>query len=367
MRRIIGYILAAAAVFAALCSCEPAPQEEIVPEGVLRIFADRTSIAADGADCVTFKVMFGSKDVSNAPTMKIVRTANGKEQEMVAGANVFSTTAPGTYTFKATLYSSGDHVSDNEVTVNASEVKGQKAYMQKVLGEQFTSVGCTSCPHLSTAIKAIQQERPGLLVPISFHMDFQMSDPMAIPATTFFYEHYGFQGLPFFNLNLRKTSRQLTSEKSLIIEAIDEELEAYPSTCGVAIETEFDASSRELRVVSKVTSNVAVRHKYHIFLVEDGIEYMQSGSSEAVYVHDNVVRQMVAPGITGFNMNGKQPFTPGVEVTAENTVKLDKGWNEENMRVVVVAMVSLDGELTYTCNNVNECKVGESVGYVLDK
>lgn len=355
----------ATAALAAVCSCETTPEEETVPEGVLRIFADKTAIAADGADQVTFKVMFGSQDVSNAPTMKIVRSTAGTEQEMVAGANVFSTTAPGTYTFKATLYSSGNHVSENEVIVTASAVKGQKDYMQKILGEQFTSVGCTSCPHLSTAIKAIQQERPGVLVPVSFHMDFQMSDPMAIPATTFFYEYYGFQGLPFFNLNMRKTSRQLTSEKSLIDEAIDEELRSYPTTCGVAIETEYDASTRDLRIVSKVTSNVAVRHKYHIFLVEDGIEYMQSGA-ESDYVHNNVARQMVAPGITGFNMNGKQPFTPGVEVTAENTVTLDKSWNADNMRVVVVAMVSLDGEKTYTCNNVNECKVGGSVDYALN-
>jgi hypothetical protein len=43
-----------------------------VPEGVLRIFADKTEISADGNDEVTFTVMFGSEDVSNAKTLQLI-------------------------------------------------------------------------------------------------------------------------------------------------------------------------------------------------------------------------------------------------------------------------------------------------------
>jgi len=34
------------------------------------------------------------------------------------------------------------------------------------------------------------------------------------------------------------------------------------------------------------------------------------------------------------------------------------------MRVVVAALLSQDGEKTYICVNANECKVGESIGYL---
>ena len=175
------YMLALLSVIFSAISCtEPDKQDELVPEGVLKIFADKTSIAADGVDCVTFRVMFGSKDVSNEKTMKIVYTVSGKNAEMSAGANTFSTSAPGEYVFKATLYSGGNHTSENEIKVTAAEVAGQKSYFQKVIGEQFTSVGCVNCPSLSHNIKEVQTQMPGVLIPLSFHMDYNMADPMTI-------------------------------------------------------------------------------------------------------------------------------------------------------------------------------------------
>ena len=368
MKGLFRYFLLAAASLMAVVSCgDPAePEVEAVPEGVLRIFADKEAIAADGVDVVTFKVMFGAQDVSSRNTMKIVYTVSGKEVEMAPGASQFTTTAPGKYIFKATLYSSGNHVSDNEVEVVATEVAGQKKYMQKVVGEQFTSVGCVNCPSLSYNIKEVQNQLPGVLVPLSFHMDYNMYDPMSVDATGLFYKAYGMSGLPFFNLNMRKREGGVAREPASIIRAIEEEIELFPATCGVAIETEYDSASREIRVVSKITSNVAARHKYHIFLVEDGIEYSQSGAN-GNYIHNNVVRKMFATDITGLNINKKNPFTPGVEVTAENKTTLETGWNPENMRVVVIAMTTSDGGTTFTCNNVNECNLGGSVDYIINE
>ena len=353
-------------IFGAVSCTEPGKQDEQVPEGVLKIFADKTSIAADGVDCITFRVMFGAKDVSSEKTMKIVYTVAGKDAEMAAGANTFSTTAPGEYIFKATLYSGGNHTSENEIKVNAAEVTGQKNYFQKVIGEQFTSVGCVNCPSLSYNIKEVQAQMPGVLLPLSFHMDYNMADPMTIDATGLFYKAYGMSGLPYFNLNMRKQEGGVPREPAGMISAIEDELEMYPATCGVAIETSYDSATRKVTVTSKLTSNVAARHKYHIFLLEDGISATQSGAN-GDYIHNNVVRKMFAPDITGMNINKKNPFTPGVEVTAVNSVELEKGWNPENMRVVVIAMTTADGGLTFNCNNANECPLGGSADYILNK
>lgn len=358
-------LLAALSCFSS-CSGLGDGQDEAVPEGVLRIFADKTAIAADGVDCVTFRVMFGSKNVSSEKTMKIVYTIAGKEVEMSAGASAFSTTAPGEYVFKATLYSGGNHVSDNEITVTATEVAGQRNYFQKVVGEQFTSVGCVNCPVLSTNIKQVQEDMPGVLVPLSFHMDYNMTDPMTVDATALFYKAYGMSGLPFFNLNMRKREGGVAREPSSITRAIEDEIEMFPATCGVAIETSYDQAARKVSVTTKITSNVAARHKYHIFLVEDGIHEAQSGVN-GDYVHNNVVRKMFATDITGMNINRKNPFTPGVEVTAVNAVELGNGWNPDNMRVVVIAMTTNDGGVTFCCNNVNECPLGGSADYIINE
>lgn len=364
MKTFFKYVLAALVLAFALVACDQTDsQEEQVPEGVLRIFADKTSIAADGSDCVTFRVMFGSEDVSTKNTMRIVKEYNGNKEEMTGGASVFSTTAPGTYKFTAKLYSAGDHVSDNEVIVTAAPVDFKASYVQKVVGEQYTSVGCQSCPSLSNAIKEVQKQMPGVLIPVSFHMDFQVTDPMAVPATTAFQKYHGFQGLPYFNLNFHKASKVETLVPS-IVSAVKEEIQNNPSLCGVAVETAYDESSRSLSIKAKVTSNVALRYKYHIFLLEDGLDYSQMGADRS-YRHDNVVRKMFAPDVTGMNMNNREAFAPGVEVIVEKTATLDPEWNPDNMRVVVAALTSLDGEKTWVCNNANECKVGESAGYEL--
>ena len=146
--------------------------------------------------------------------------------------------------------------------------------------------------------------------------------------------------------------------------AVEEEVRDNPAICGVAIETAYDSAAGKVTVNSKVTSNVASRYKYQIFLVEDGLEHSQMGA-DLSYRHDNVVRRMPAPDVTGYNMNGKAAFTPGVEVTAENVMEIDSGWNVENLRVVVAALISQDGEKTWICVNVNECKVGASVEYAI--
>lgn len=355
------YVFLAFALIAASCSDPVDSQEEVVPEGVLKIFADKTSIAADGVDCVTFRVMFGSRNVSNEKTMKLIWTTGDNEVEMKNGANVFSTTAPGTYTFKAFLYSSGDNWSENEITVTAAAVGAQQNFRQMVVGEQFTSVGCVNCPTLSVQIKDVQERMPGVLIPLSFHMDYNMYDPMTIGATGLFYKAYQMSGLPYFNLNMRARIGGVNRED--IMGAIEEEKELYPSTCGVAIETSYDSAARKVSVTTRITSNVAARHRYHIFLVEDGIRYAQQGAN-GEYTHNNVVRKMFAQDITGMNINKKQPFTPGLEVTATNVTELDASWNPENMRVIVVALTSYDGDVTWACNNVNECALGGSVGYI---
>ena len=74
IKKIFTYMAVLFTAFATL-SCSGTlddGSDDAVPEGVLRIFADKTSVTADGNDAVTFKVMFGSEDVSNQKTLQII-------------------------------------------------------------------------------------------------------------------------------------------------------------------------------------------------------------------------------------------------------------------------------------------------------
>lgn len=347
---------------------------ETLAVGELRIYADKTEIEANGADYVEFRVVLGTesgnKVVSDsASNLVITGECDGQQNDLGRGSSTFSTAAVGAYTFTAEYYEGQSFTTNNSVSVVAlpSENGGPK-FFQKVMGVQFTSTGCTSCPMLSSAIKTYQEANPGRLVPVSFHQHMPPTyDPMVNSTSEVFFKAFNTQGLPRFYANMRKGSTNITSEYSLMVEAIENELKNYPSTCGVAIESSFDASTRELNITGKVLSNSSLVYRYYVMLLEDGIVADQTG--DANYVHNNVMRQgWPADQTTGYYIKADgSATTPGEEVIiTRKPVTVDASWNAENMRIFFAALVSHDGGMTYTVDNCIDCKLGESVDYAYD-
>lgn len=339
-----------------------------IPEQKLTISADKSTIAADGADAVTFTVKYGATDVSKDKSLTIIRTYNGEQTEMGGGVNSFTTTVAGNYTFKARYYKGGEILSENEVAVEAlSAVAGQaQNFRHKLLGMQFTSIGCQNCPTLSNVIKSIQVAQPDRLVPVSFHIDFNVSDPMKIAMGDTYYNALKGNGLPMFYLDLREGDK-MTSNRSVIESEMKFRVENYPPTCGVAINTSYDADSRELTITPRIQSNTASAYRYLVMLVEDGIVAQQYGITGS-YTHNNVVRAVLSDNIYGNRFNNGTTLTAGVDtpLSAPLKITLASNWKVENMRVVVSALTSSDGGMTYNCNNTNECQVGKSVGYAIE-
>ncbi len=344
-----------------------------VPEGTLRIFADKAKIAADGNEEVTFTVMYGSQDVSNAKTLQLIRTFEGDDKYMAYGANKFSTVTPGTYKFRAKYYYAGNHFSDNEVEVVAEQyyTGEEKNYKRRYFGTLFTSTGCTYCPLSSQGLKELQADYPGEISAVAFHQHFSgVTDPMTISETEEFASALGgFTGLPNFFWNMRKESVVSGgANKGIYKESFDKEKAAYETYSGVAIKTDFDSNSLKLDIELGITSNLPSIFRYYVILVEDNIpavgDYEQSGNGKMDdYIHYNVARDVLT-GSNGDKINDNLPLVVGVEAKATKSVTLDAGWKPENMRVIVAALTSEDGGYNWTVNNVNECKVGESVPYL---
>lgn len=250
-----------------------------------------------------------------------------------------------------------------DTTVNLAS-----GYAKKMIAMQFTSIGCTYCPILADALKDVQKNRPGEIVPVAFHMDYGgFEDPMALSVNTKFYNKVTTgEGLPMFALNFRKSSQHIVNEYAKIISEIDLQKKNYPAVCGVAVETEYDATSRSLEVTARFKSDVARRYRCHILLVEDGIEYFQAGSDNDSYIHDNVLRMMAGDNILGIKINSGEYVEPGKEYEVTKTLELADDWNVENMRVVVAVLDTRDGGESYICNNVNVCAPGESADYCFE-
>lgn len=336
-----------------------------VPEGTLRIFADKTEIAADGSEEVTFTVMFGSEDVSTARTLQVIREYDGEQKYMAYGANKFSTVTAGTYKFTAKYYYGGNFYTDNSVTVEARQFfSGEEmVYERRYFGTLFTSTGCTSCPLAARGLKDLQAANPGIITIAAFHADMTVPDPMTIQDTYDFKNALGGDpGLPAFYWNMREDSY---TGGSVFTESFATEQKAYETFCGVAIKTEYDEASSKVQIELGITSNMPTQFRYLVILLEDDIpavgEYEQNGQNSD-YIHYNVVRKALT-GPSGDKLNDNLPLTVGVEAKADKSATLSPEWNKDNMRVVVAAMTSTDGGYTFVVNNVAECRLGESVDY----
>lgn len=338
-----------------------------VPEGVLRIFADTDEIAADGQQTVTFTVKFGQKDVSKDVNMNIIRIVGDEEVTMKPGLNTFTTTVATEYRFKARFYSGSAYYTDNEVSVTAKSVSqsvGQKNYFRKHWGMQFTAVSCTYCPELTKSLKNVMSANPGKVVLTAFHVAFNesvLSDPMRLNINEDFrtlVKHS--DGLPLFAFNMQKPSDPIVDEQNKIEAALSGYGDAS-ATCGVALSTSYDAFARTLDLTAKVTSNLSQQLRYHVILVEDCIDYTQAGVT-GTYVHNNVVRDVLADNKWGDRLNQAVAVEKGVEVTVSRQLQLDKEWNAENMRVVF-AVLAPEGD-SFICANINECALGASVDYI---
>ena len=338
-----------------------------IPEQELTIVADKSSIVANGSDAVTFTVKYGAEDVSRSKTMNIIYTYNGEQVTLNGGVNSFTTTVAGEYKFKARYYKGGDIYSQDEVVVVASSAvsEGAQNFRHKLLGLQFTSVGCQNCPTLSSVIKSIRTSQPDRLVPVSFHIDYTVMDPMKIAMGDTYYKALKGIGLPMFNLDLRGES--LTASRSVIEAEMENRMANYPPTCGVAITTSYDATTRSLTVIPRIKSNTASAYRYIVMLVEDGIEYEQYGVT-GNYTHNNVVRAVLSDNVYGAKFNGGVTLAAGVDTALQTPLKTTLGpaWKAENMRVVVCALSTTDNGSTYYCNNTNECVLGKSIDYQLE-
>lgn len=238
-------------------------------------------------------------------------------------------------------------------------------YPHRMLGMQFTSVGCTNCPILTSAIKNVEANMPGRIIPVSFHMDYgEYEDPMTLPVNTRFYEMVNTgEGLPMFALNFRKSSSHIVNEYAKIVSEIEHQAETYPAVAGVAVSSTWQEGSDKVEVTAKFKVNEAGEYRYHIFLVEDGIESYQVGSDGGSYVHDNVFRAMTADNITGTRLNGGNDLVTGKEYSVTRTISLEEGWNPARMSAVAVILNTEDSGETFCANNANVCALGESVDY----
>ncbi len=354
-----------------LGSCRGYYDEPIPEPATLSISSDKTEILASGKDIVRFSAKYGEMDVTGETSFNLIYVYNGGEAvNMSAKQTIFATSKAGVYVFSA-VYIDPDgikHESINKISITAKEAEASKTeYGRKVLGMQFTSVGCQNCPILSTYIKELKSEYGNRIAMAAFHANYgTYTDPMAEIggsaqfSTETMMQGYGFNGLPHFVLDMDK-NLQSGAFKDKIRSLIDGRLNE-PSTCGVAINTEYDSEKSQLIVHSHFTSTEEKSYRYVVYLVEDGIRYFQLNGGDD-YVHNNVVRAVLTLS-TQDKVNRGNPLKSGQQYTESRAIRIASNADLSKFRVITAVLSSTD-DVNYSCENVNECVAGESVGYYI--
>lgn len=263
----------------------------------------------------------------------------------------------------------GDTDSENVIDSSKDIDSG---YLKRHLAMLFTSTGCVECPLLSASMKEIQKNIPGTVIPVAFHMDYTQTDPMTLSINRKFYDKVswrdaGVLGLPMFCLNFMKGEQHIINEYAKMDSEIKSHESLYPAICGVSVASAHDGTSATVKVNAGFKADKAGFYRYHIFLVEDGIEYTQAGNEDPGYRHDNVLRALSADNVLGSKLNAGKVLEPGTEYVVEKSFKLSSGWKVENMRVIAAMLDTPDGGETWLINNVNEAAVGTSSGYAYEK
>lgn len=237
---------------------------------------------------------------------------------------------------------------------------GALAEGRRMVAMQFTSIGCTYCPILSTALKDVQKNMPDRIIPVSFHLDYSgFSDPMTLSVNRKFYDKVNTgdgDGLPLFALNFRKSSQHIVNEYAKIVSEIEYQESAWPAVSMAGVSSSYDEASGTVTVTARFASEVSEEFRYHIFLLEDGIEYAQAGAEDG-YVHDNVFRAMVGDNILGTRLNSGKPLEAGKEYVVTKTIDVDRRWNTDRMRAVAIIMRTSDGGNTWYSDNAAECSL----------
>lgn len=207
---------------------------------------------------------------------------------------------------------------------------------RKVLVQEFTGQGCINCPQGAALVHSLQSEYPGSIVAVNLHPEnTQYTRPLGglkltSPEATTYYQYYKPSMLPSALID----GAAPLSNVSLWTDAIMQAL-SRPAAADLELTTEYDASTRELKVTyhSKFNDVLASPLNINVWLMENGIVGPQYSGANILrdYVHNHVLRT----SLTGdWGVAVADSFIPDDEFTATFSVTIDEAWVAENCEVI---------------------------------
>ena len=174
--------------------------------------------------------------------------------------------------------------SDYSDTTSFISTGSPSNFTKKVLLEDFTGTWCPQCPPAAAAVANAVNSNPNI-----FGVGYHYNDPMQIPETAFWTNHYNVTGFPTVYVNGPDT-RWNYSSMSQVNNELSEE-----ATLGLSVEAEIVGGKLDLELNIGFKSSPVEEVKLMIYLIEGTATSSspQSGSSQGTnYVHNDILREV---------------------------------------------------------------------------
>jgi hypothetical protein len=264
-------------------------------EGVFRIVATYSDVTSNALsvkidqEVTSINLSFSANPAKDNKMVNFIVTNNlGNDVTSSSTITIASSEIANPYMFPATgeyvVEASYDGLSDSQ-TINVL-----RGFTKKALLEDFTGTWCPNCPPAAAAISNVIAGNENTVFGVGYHWGVSSyPDPMEIPETDFWTNHYNVTGFPTVYVNGPDTRWDFPS-----ITQITNELNEDASL-GLALDAEIVGGLLNVEVKVGFNEIPSEEVQLMLYLVEDNVtsNSAQAGSSQGVnYVHKDVLREV---------------------------------------------------------------------------
>lgn len=375
MKRIASILILAMSMFFLACTKEQGSPNPDNNGGnndnkELTIEVSKVLIQANGEDASQIIVKFGGEEIREG-----VSLYDQNNKKVVLEDMLFKTTESGTYYFWASYktYNTGVELGKMaSVTAIPGAVPQLPAdtdpsnlsFARKVLIVDFTGTDCPYCPGMIRLLNefASYKEYQGKWSLAVCH-EFNESDPAFFAGKMG--NAAGVSGYPTVVLDMNAANKFVDYNKvSEFEELFKKEYEKENAKAGLCVSSAIYDNMLVIRAGIKAAQDGTFR--LACWLLEDGIIAKQQnglGLTGDFNTHNNCIRMV-------FGKNGTKDFSgqrylikAGESVEQFIIMELDKKWKKENLHLQLILSTASDNG-KYFVNNVIDCPVNDSLGYV---
>lgn len=285
---------------------------EAAPTPELRLVVDKARLKS--GETATFTVLDKGNDVTSSATIKNVTAGSD------LSGNSFTMGSEKKVEFVA------EYDGRNSQTLSV----GSGNFHKNVMALKFTSIKCSYCASMATALEKAGESFPDRIVEVAVHHPKMGSDPM-IPANISefdaYFPHPQADGIPMTYYDMTELSAG-TESASAILGKVKP---LARSVAGVGIAADAKATGSEVEINVDVTAALSNDYYLAVMLLENGIIHEQAGSSNKNYVHNHTLRETLSETIFGDSLG---TLTEGQTVNKTYSFTADSAYKLDNCSVV---------------------------------